>query len=383
MVGLLILKQMYNLGDETLFPQWVHNPYFQYFCGESEFQWKFPYDPSNLVHFRKRIGKEGVEKIFETSVKIQNKSVAKAKEVIDTTAQEKNVTFPIDAKLYRKIIEQCNQIVYKNNIQLRQSYTRTLKKLMLQQRFGRHPKRKKEAERARRKFKTIAGRQVRDLERNLSRIALFVYGPRLERYKKVINQKRRDRNKVYSLHETDVSCIAKGKAHKKFEYGSKVSFAMLPGSNIIVGTVNFQGNPHGSKTLQTTLDHCQKITGKTFERAIFDRGYRGRKKMRDTSLLVSGAARGKTPYEKQKYRKKFRSRAAIEPVIGHLNHDHKMIRNYLKGTFGDEINALMAATAFNLKIWMREMEKNVLLLKIFLCHFLFNSSFYQIYTLQN
>ena|SRR6056297_1286989 len=90
MVGLLLLKRIYNLGDETLLPQWVQNPYFQYFCGESEFQWQFPCDPSDLVHFRNRIGKEGVEKIFKASVKIQNKSVAKAKEVIvDSTAHEK------------------------------------------------------------------------------------------------------------------------------------------------------------------------------------------------------------------------------------------------------------------------------------------------------
>ena len=185
---------------------------------------------------------------------------------------------------------------------------------MIQQCFGHHPKRKKEAERTGRKLKTIAGRQVRDLERNLSKIALFIYGPRLKRYKSVINQKRSDKNKIYSLHEPDVSCIAKGKAHKKFEFGPKVSVAMLPGSNVTRGVVNFQGNPHDSKTLQATLDHCEKISGKTFERAILDRGYRGRKKMGDTSLLVPGAIRGKTPYEKQKCRKKFRSRAAIAPV---------------------------------------------------------------------
>ena len=75
---------------------------------------------------------------------------------------------------------------------------------------------------------------------------------------------------------------------------------MLPGSNVTRGVVNFQGNPHDSKTLQATLDHCEKITGKTFERAILDRGYRGGKKIGDTSLLVPGAIRGKTPYEKQK-----------------------------------------------------------------------------------
>ena len=294
MVGLLLLKRIYNLGDETLLPQWVQNPYFQYFCGESEFQWQFPCDPSDLVHFRNRIGKDGVEKIFKASVKIQNKPVAKTKEVIvDSTAQEKNVTFPTDSKLYRKIIEGCNQIADKNDIQLRQSYRRTVKKLMIQQRFGHHPKRKKEAERARRKLKTIAGRQVRDLERNLSRIALFVYGPRLERYKSVVNQKRSDKNKIYSLHEPDVSCIAKGKAHKKFEFGSKVSVAMLPGSNVIVGVVNFQGNPHDSKTLQATLDHCEKITGKTFERAILDRGYRRQKENWRYQPTCSGRNKGK------------------------------------------------------------------------------------------
>jgi transposase, IS5 family len=70
MVGLLLLKQMYNLGDETLMPVWVLYPYFQYFCGESEFQWSFPCDQSDLVHFRKRIGNDGVEKIFSGSVSI-------------------------------------------------------------------------------------------------------------------------------------------------------------------------------------------------------------------------------------------------------------------------------------------------------------------------
>jgi IS5 family transposase len=70
MAGLLILKQMYNLGDETIMPDWVRDPYFQYFCGESEFQWTFPCDPSDLVHFRKRVGKEGVEKILALSMRM-------------------------------------------------------------------------------------------------------------------------------------------------------------------------------------------------------------------------------------------------------------------------------------------------------------------------
>ena len=64
MVGCLLLKRLYNHGDETLAKSWVMNPYMQYFCGEAHFQHQFPCDPSDFVHFRKRIGASGVEKIF-------------------------------------------------------------------------------------------------------------------------------------------------------------------------------------------------------------------------------------------------------------------------------------------------------------------------------
>ena len=170
MVGLLILKQLYDYGDETVVPAWVQNPYFQYFCGEAHFHWEFPCDPSDLSHFRKRIGEKGVDKIFEVSVRLQGKD-AKSKDVIvDTTAQEKNITFPTDVKLQKKIIDKCNKISEKESIKLRQSYKRTVKKLMLKQHFAHHPKRAKQARSAQRKIRTIAGRQVRDLKRKLQSI---------------------------------------------------------------------------------------------------------------------------------------------------------------------------------------------------------------------
>ena len=65
MVGCLLLKRLYNLGDETLAKAWVMNPYMQYFCGQAHFQHRFPCDPSDFVHFRKRIGEEGVELLFQ------------------------------------------------------------------------------------------------------------------------------------------------------------------------------------------------------------------------------------------------------------------------------------------------------------------------------
>ena len=172
MVGLLLLKRIYNLGDETVMDQWLQNPYYQYFCGESVFQWQYPCDPSDMVHFRKRIGKKGVEKIFRLSVGLREDEIRTKDLLVDSTAQEKNITYPTDAKLLVKVIKRCNKIAGAEQITQRQSYRRTIKKLMLAQRFAHHPKRKKKANAALRKLRTLAGRLVRELERKLSEPAL-------------------------------------------------------------------------------------------------------------------------------------------------------------------------------------------------------------------
>ena len=107
MVGCLMLKQIYNLGDETLPTYWIRDAYFQYFCGMTFFEHKFPFAPSDFSHFRKRIGTDGFEKIFAYSVHLHGKDVVKqAKFVLsDTTVQENNTTFPTDAKLCKKVID--------------------------------------------------------------------------------------------------------------------------------------------------------------------------------------------------------------------------------------------------------------------------------------
>jgi IS5 family transposase len=360
MVGLLMLKRIYNMGDETVMEQWIQNPYFQYFCGESEFQWKFPCDPSDLVHFRKRIGTEGAESIFKMSVRVRKDEISSNDLLVDTTAQEKNITYPTDAKLLTKVIELCNKIAEKEKVDQRQNYKRTIKKLQIKQRFAHHPKRKKEATSALRKLRTIAGRLVRELERVLNHAALNAYGKQLENCKKIITQKKTDTNKIYSLHEPDTACIAKGKAHKKFEFGSKVSFAVVPKANIIVGVMNFNGNPHDSTTLEPTLKHAEAASGLKFKNAIVDRGYRGKKTIGETIVVSPDPPKAKSPYGKKTMRKKCRSRAAIEPIIGHVKSDCRMARNYLKGNIGNDINAILAAAGFNLRGLLRKIKEDIL-----------------------
>ena len=360
MVGLLLLKRIYNLGDETVVEQWVQNPYFQYFCGESEFQWKYPCDPSDLVHFRKRVGKAGIEKIFQLSVDMRKDEIKTKDVLVDTTAQEKNITYPTDAKLLIKVIKQCNNIARKENVHQRQTYKRTVKKLLLKQRFAHHPKRRKEARAALRKLRTIAGRLVRELERELSQAAIKTLAGNLNNFKKVIAQKRTDKNKIYSIHEPGVACIAKGKAHKKFEFGSKVSFAVVPGVNIIVGVQNFNGNPNDTITLEPTLKHVEKIYGKKFKNVLVDRGYKVKREVNGSTVVTPKPPNAKQPYSQATMRKKCRKRAGVEPVIGHVKHDCRMQRNYLKGDIGNDINALLAAAGFNFRGLLRKIKKEIL-----------------------
>ena len=133
MIGCLMLKQMYNLGDDSLPIRWEMDVYFQYFCGMTFFEHKFPFDPSDFVHFRKRIGIAGFEKIFAYSVQLHGAEVVKqAKFVLsDTTVQENNTTFPTDAKICKKVIDKCNQIADNECIQQCQKFTKESKKLGL------------------------------------------------------------------------------------------------------------------------------------------------------------------------------------------------------------------------------------------------------------
>jgi len=362
MLSLLILKQLYDLSDETIVERWVENPYFQFFSGESVFQWHFPCHPTDLVYFRKRIGEEGVEKILKVSIALHGKRAMEKEVLVDTTVQEKNITFPTDTKLYKRIIEHCVAIAEKEAIELRQSYRRTTKKLMLAQRFRRHPKNRKKARAAQRKLKTIAGRLLRELERKLPASSLGRYSEQMLIFQRILQQKKNSTNKIYSIHEPQVYCISKGKDHKKYEYGSKASIAVTKNSGIIVGAVHFSKNIYDGHTLPETLKQSTELVGRRPQVAICDRGFRGKAFVDGTKIVIPKApGKRSTNYQKQKARKRFRRRAGIEPIIGHLKSDYRLMRNYLKGSLGDSINLMLSAAAFNFRKLLRQLLDYLLL----------------------
>ena len=110
MVGLLMLKHIRNVSDESVVEQWSENNYYQYFCGETSFVSGAPCEASELVHFRHRIAEEGIELILKESIRINGDDANDENINVDTTVQEKNITFPTDAKLHKKIIKKCGVI---------------------------------------------------------------------------------------------------------------------------------------------------------------------------------------------------------------------------------------------------------------------------------
>ena len=286
MVALLLLKSMFDEADETLIPRWVENPYWQYFCGEQFFKHTPPCDPSDLVHFRKRIQKYGLEFILKVSAGLHGKEALEEVVTIDSTAQEKDITFPTDAKLAVAILKECWRLAQKSPLKLHQSYTRKTSEAKLLLRFGNHPKKKKQARQAVKDLRRYARKVIGQLRNHLPKDVLEQSRQRFERYDKILSQGRKDSHKIYSLHEPDVYCMSMSKAHKPYEFGCKVSLAVTAGSGIIVGTTSFETNKSDVHTLEETLTQVKYITGKLPKEAICDRGYRGRKKVEDTIISI-------------------------------------------------------------------------------------------------
>lgn len=360
-VGVIMLRRMFNQSDESVLDRWVENPYWQSFCGEVYFRHDYPFDRTELIKFRQRIGDKGAEQILKATVNLFEKKEVQEKEVlIDTTVQEKNITFPTDVKLQKKIIEKCRKISKTEGIRLRQTYKSELKQLMIDQRFHEHPRRRKKALAARRRIKVIAGKILRDLECKMVQPQRLRYQNQFSIFRRVLTQMRDSKNKIYSLHQPQVSCIAKGKEHKKYEFGNKVSVVKTRKSGVIIGVMSFDGNPFDGDTLAPQLAQVERITSHKPETGIVDRGYRGRKQVNGTQIICPGKpSKTGRKYQRQKMRQWFRDRAGIEPIIGHVKHDHRMLRNYLLDQIGDTMNSILACAGFNLRKMLRRLKSEV------------------------
>lgn len=352
MVGLTLLQSLYGLSEDDVVNRWAENPYWQYLCGETFFQHRAPIARSGLSKWRKRINSKGMEALLLQTINVglvigAVKPASLKRISVDTTVQPKAITHPTDSKLLNRSREHLVKLAKKQQITLRQSYQRKGPQVALMAGRYAHAKQFKRMRKAVKTLKTYLGRVVRDIERK-SDVVTPELKDALTHAKRLLQQQRSDSHKLYSLHEPYVSCISKGKAHKKYEFGNKVSVCVTNKECFIVGTQGLEGNPYDGHTLKGALDQVTELTGVRPERCYVDRGYRGHG-VTDTAVFISGQRRNVTPTIK----KELKRRSAIEAVIGHQKTEGRLGLNQLRGLLGDKINALMAAIGYNLRIILR------------------------------
>jgi len=367
MAGLAIIKHMHNLSDEALCERWVENPYYQYFCGEEFFQHQLVFDRSSLTRWRQRMGEERLQALLQESLAVATRTEAMkptdlSRVIIDTTVQPKAVMFPTDAKLIHRALERLVRLAKKLGVDLRQSYRRVAKLALIRHQRYAHAKQFKRANRSLRKLKTYLGRTMRDIGRKIvgdNELHETFVRP-LYLAERVLTQNRHQRGrKVYSLHAPEVECIGKGKAHKPYEFGVKVSVATTlrhsRGGQFVTHVAALPGNPYDGHTLATVIPAAQELIGNTIERIITDAGYRGHNAPPEYQFKVytAGQKRRVTPQIKRD----FKRRAAVEPVIGHLKEGHRMGRNHLAHSSGDAINAVLAAVGYNFHLLLRWLRR--------------------------
>ena len=346
MAGLAILKYTHDLSDEVLCERWVENPYYQFFCGEEFFQHRLVFDRSSLTRWRQRMGEEKLQALIQESLSVatQDRCDQAVRAVAghrrhDGAAQERDVPDRCQA----------SEPGPRDTGAAGQASTASICAspmcgwasiaLIKHQRYA-HAKQFKRANRSLRKLRTYLGRVIRDIARKIDgdEALQAAFARSLSLARRVRDQKQHQRGyKVYSLHAPEVECIGKGKAHRPYEFGVKVSVATTlshaKGGQFVTHVKAMPGKPYDGHTLATVIPEMEALIGNTIERVIADKGYRGHNAPPDYKfrVFIAGQKRRMTP----KIKREMRRRSAVEPVIGHLKAEHRMDRNYLAHRAGD------------------------------------------------
>lgn len=360
MVALHYLKYQANLSDEEVVAGWVENPYWQHFSGERYFRHSMPIDPSSMTRWRKRLGEAGAEQMLRATIEagIEMKAIRPAhlqRINVDTTVQTKAVRYQTDARLYHRTRQRLVKAARCAGVNIKQSYEHVGRRLLMQSSRYAHARQMKRARACTRTLRTQLGRVLREIERQVEQ-PTGALSKLLTTAHRIHAQQRHDKNKIYSVHEPDVQCIAKGKADKKYEFGNKVGVAVSSRGGWFVGAKSFTSNPYDGHTLTAQMKQVEQLLGKQVKEVHVDMGYRGHGYAGEASIHVDKRRRGRTP---QSLWRRMKRRAAVEPSIGHLKTEHRLERNRLKGVAGDAINAVLAAAAMNFQKLLRAVGRHV------------------------
>jgi IS5 family transposase len=307
-----------------------------------------------MTRWRKRLGAAGAEQMLRATIEagmaMRVIRPAQLKRInVDTTVQTKAIRFPTDARLYQRMRERIVKTARAEGLTIKQSYEHVGRRLLMQSSRYTHARQMKRARACTRKLKTQLGRVIREVERQTETPSMKL-DKLLRTAHRIYAQQRHDKNKIYSVHEPEVECIAKGKAGKPYEFGNKVSVAVSSRGGWFVGAKSFTGNPYDGHTLAEQMKQVDHLIGNKVSEVHVDMGYRGHDYDGAAAVHIDKRRRGRTSKALWRWMKR---RAAVEPSIGHLKSEHRLERNRLKGIAGDAINAILAAAAMNFQKLLR------------------------------
>ena len=367
MCALIYLKHAFNLSDEEMCERWAENVVWQYFSGLDYYEPRLPCDATQIGRFRSAIGEAGMQVTLKATIDTAVTSHAiKPTEferiIVDSTVQEKAIAYPVDSRLLEIARHKIVVHAKRCGIALRQTFAKEGKTLKRKAGGYAHAKQFKRLHRTVKRQRTIVGKLIREVRSRLSAGAfslaarpttLAALYTLLERADRIRTQQHKDKNKLYALHAPEVECISKGKARIRYEFGVKVSLAVTHKQGLMVGAKRFVGNPYDGHTLAAQISQCNELiqaAGSEVKQAFVDLGYRG-VDADNPGVEVVHRGRIKSMSERQKHQLK--RRQAIEPAIGHVKHDNRMIRCYLKGSIGDALHAISCAAGYNIRWLMR------------------------------
>ena len=373
MCSLIYLKHAFNLSDEETCERWAENVVWQYFSGVDYYEPRPPCDATQIGRFRTAIGEAGMQAILKATIDTAVvsraiKSTEFERIIVDSTVQEKAmalghpVAYPVDSRLLEIARHKIVMYAKRCGIALRQSFAKEGKALKRKAGGYAHAKQFKRLQRTVKRQRTIVGKLIREVRSRLSMGAfnlgtapstLAALSTLLARAERIRTQQLKDKNKLYALHAPEVECISKGKARNRYEFGVKVSLAVTHKQGLMVGAKRFVGNPYDGHTLAAQISQCNDLiqaAGSEVKQAFVDLGYRG-VDADNPGVEVVHRGRIKSMCERQK--RQLKRRQAIEPAIGHVKHDNRMIRCYLKGSIGDALHAMSCAAGYNIRWLMR------------------------------
>ena len=267
---------------------------------------------------------------------------------------EKAVAYPTDSRLLERGRQHLVKLARSLGITLRQNYNREAPRLAIQVGRYAHAKQFRRMKATLKSLRTLVGRVWRDIDRKLDRndeTTAIRAEAILARVKRVLTQQPKDKKKLYSLHAPEVECISKGKARQPYEFGVKVTVATTHKEGLVVGMRSMPGNPYDGHTLPEAVEQVSILTDHLPKAVFVDKGYRG-VEVPGVTIWRSGQKRGVTPAIK----KAILRRSAVEPAIGHMKNDGRLRRNWLKGSLGDALHAVLCGAGHNLRMILRALR---------------------------